>query len=162
MTPLPSTGRRLPCRSADGPRADRGSVTVLALGYLGVLLAALGVVVSATSLHLARSRLQALADVSALAAAEALDPALYYVPDLDRPLVPLSDASVRREVTALLERAPGGSEVAIGSGTGTDDGATAQVELVRRVRLPFPDLPGLRGPSVTVRAVAAARAEALP
>lgn len=57
---------------------DEGSVTVLTLGLVAVLLAALATVASATHVQLQRARLAHVADEVALAAADAIDLDVYY------------------------------------------------------------------------------------
>ena len=57
---------------------DRGSVMILSLGLLVVCVLAIGVVVDASSVFLARRSLQAQADSAALAGAQAIDVEAYY------------------------------------------------------------------------------------
>ena len=88
---------------------DDGQVMILALafGLLAILL--VGVVVSATAVHLERKRLLAVADLAALEAADAMDPARYY---RDEPVdaggspVTLTPADVSAAVESYLRTAP--------------------------------------------------------
>lgn len=57
---------------------DRGSVLILALGFLAVLLTAVAVVTDVTSMYLQRRALAALADGAALAGSQAVDLSSYY------------------------------------------------------------------------------------
>ena len=59
-------------------REDRGSVLIFTLGILVVCVLAVGVVVDASALFLARRSLQAQADSAALAGAQAVDVEAYY------------------------------------------------------------------------------------
>lgn len=129
-------------RAAHGParaarraagRDDDGQVLVLTLAYglLAILLVA--VVVSATAVHLERKRLLALADLAALEAADALDPAAYYAGATgdDTGPVTLTPSDVRAAVEAYLAAAPAARrfhDLTIVEAT-TDDGRTARVTL---------------------------------
>lgn len=57
---------------------DEGSVTVLTIGLIGVLLAAVVTVAAITHVQLQRARLAHVADETALAAADAIDLDAYY------------------------------------------------------------------------------------
>lgn len=151
---------------------------LLVLGYTVVVLLLVTVVAGATSVHLTRHRLMALADAAALDAADALDVPAFYatgVPATAVPAtgadpqaapfdpVPLSDASVRTSVTEYLAVAAplqGFPAPALGAGTGSPDGVTAQVTLTTTARIPLvsavlrPWAGGLRV-TVTARARAA-------
>lgn len=59
-------------------RSDQGSVLILSLGLIVVCVLAVGVVVDASALFLARRSLQAQADSAALAGAQAIDVEAYY------------------------------------------------------------------------------------
>ncbi len=59
---------------------DGGQVTILVIGFVVVALALVAVVVSATQVHLERTRLAALADLAALDAAGRVADASYYAP----------------------------------------------------------------------------------
>ncbi len=64
--------------SRDLRGGDDGQVTILLIGFVVVALALLAVVVSAAQLHLERTRLAALADLAALAAAEQVSDETYF------------------------------------------------------------------------------------
>lgn len=86
---------------------DDGQVMILALafGLLAILL--VGVVVSATAVHLERKRLLALADLAALEAADATDPARYYAgPPREGAPLTLTPDDVNAAVEAYLAEAP--------------------------------------------------------
>ena len=91
-----------------GAARDDGQVMILALafGLLAILL--VGVVVSATAVHLDRKRLLALADLAALEAADAMDHARYYTspPADDDAPVTLTPDDVRIAVEDYLQDAP--------------------------------------------------------
>ena len=57
---------------------DDGQVTVLVIGFVVVALALVAVVTSAAQVHLERTRLAALADLAALAAAERVSDEAYF------------------------------------------------------------------------------------
>jgi hypothetical protein len=86
-------------------RGDDGQVMLLAIGYAVIALLLITVVVTATGIHLERKRLLALADLTALQAADALDPAAYFSRGSGDELVVLGDAQVRAEVTDYLATA---------------------------------------------------------
>jgi uncharacterized membrane protein len=72
---------RIATRSSGNWRSggsDDGQVTVLVIGFVVVALAVVAVVVSATQVHLERTRLAALADLAALAAAERVSDEAYF------------------------------------------------------------------------------------
>jgi len=58
--------------------SDDGQVTILVIGFVVLALAVVAVVVSATQVHLERTRLAALADLAALAAAEGVSDEAYF------------------------------------------------------------------------------------
>ena len=66
--------------SSKGAGRDEGQVTILVIGFVVVALALVAVVVSATQVHLERTRLAALADLAALDAAGRVADAAYYAP----------------------------------------------------------------------------------
>ncbi len=86
-------------------RGDDGQVMLLAIGYAVIALLLVTVVVTATGIHLERKRLLALADLTALQAADALDPDAYFSRGSGDDLVVLGDAQVRAEVTDYLTTA---------------------------------------------------------
>ncbi|WP_129337502.1 pilus assembly protein TadG-related protein [Cellulomonas endophytica] len=132
--------RRL--RAGGGP--DEGRITLLALGFTLVAAALVLVVVAASSVHLERKRLLALADLVALDAADALAADAYYAGGLPDDGLPLSDAGVRAEVDAALDAAlVAGPEGAGGAGpvavlaARTLGGGAVEVRLAAVVAVPF-------------------------
>lgn len=131
---------------------DDGTILVLTLGFVGILLVMVGVVVDVSSVVLAKRGVASAADGAAVSAAQALDVGALYERGLGEQ-VPLAYADADSRVQAY----------AAGARTGQPglqlslalDGDTAVVEAVRVVRPPF----ALFGSGdVTVRAVARARA----
>jgi hypothetical protein len=133
------------------PEGDEGQVLLLILGYTLIVFLLITVVVSATAVHLARSRLVNLADAAALDAADSLDEPAYYdgttggAPGGSSPsglvgAVPLSDATVRRAVDGYLTVTPVSpslEDLTVGRPTGAPDARTAEVTLTARVRPPL-------------------------
>lgn len=122
-------------------RGDDGQVMLLSLafGLLAILL--VGVVVSATAVHLERKRLLALADLAALEAADAMDPGRYYAEPSGGAGAPISlrPEEVAAAVEAYLADAPGASrftdlEVLE---AGTEDGRTVVVTLRAVANVPL-------------------------
>lgn len=124
-------------------RDDEGHVTLLSIGYAVVALALVLTVVTATSVHLERKRLLALADGAALAAASALDEPTYFARQAagapDAAAVVLSDASVHAAVTEHLAAAPSSARLADVQvvEASTPDGRTAHVRLRALARPPL-------------------------
>lgn len=90
---------------------------ILALGWTVLAMLLLTAVVSASAVHLDRKRLVALADLTAVAAADAIDESAYYSPDRPAPAegasrVLLSDGSVRQAATDYLAGAAGSTGLA--------------------------------------------------
>ena len=116
------------------PRGDEGQVMLLSIAYGVLALLLVTAVVSATGIHLERKRLLALADLSALAAADAMDDPTYYAPTARDPgegLVRLTPASVREAVDDHLAASPSSTrltDVTVIEAT-TTDGRTARVTL---------------------------------
>lgn len=91
------------------PQGDDGQIMVLALGFAVLALLLVTVVVSATGMHLERKRLLALADLAALAAADAVADEQYFAPGAGAEGtggVPLTDATVRAAVQEYLAAHP--------------------------------------------------------
>lgn len=65
-------------RRMRGSDADRGSVMLLALGFIVICLLAVAVVVDASAMFLRHRSLQSVADGAALAGAQAIDLEAYY------------------------------------------------------------------------------------
>lgn len=123
-------------RAAGG---DDGQVLVLSLAYALLALLLVTAVASATSIHLERKRLLALADLAALDAADALDEAAYYGRDDDGDLVVLSDATVEASVEATLAASPAAArleDLRVAEAS-TPDGRTALVRLTAVARPPL-------------------------
>ncbi len=120
-------------RSAAGGDDD-GQIMLLSLGYAVLALLLVLAIVSASSVHLERKRLLALADLAALEAADSLDETSYYgradTPGTDS-LVRLSPESVRAAVDAHLVSSPASgrlSDLRVVDAT-TPDARTAEVTL---------------------------------
>ena len=117
-------------------RGDDGQVLLLSIAYGVIALLLVTVVVSASSIHIERKRLQALADSLAADAADAIDQGAFYRGELTGPgpgtALSLTDDGVRASVEdrlarhrALVQRFDG-LEVVDAS---TPDGRTADVTL---------------------------------
>ncbi len=109
--------RRLRPALGTGEESDEGQVMILALGWTVLAILLLTAVVSASAVHLDRKRLLALADLTAVAAADAIDEAAYYSPDRPAPAegetgLLLTDASVRRAATDYLTAAAPSTDLA--------------------------------------------------
>lgn len=127
------------CRAASATSGhDSGQVLWLTIGYVLVAIALVTVVVSATSVHLERKRLLALADLAALDAADAIDADGYYQRGAGQGLALLGDAQVRGEVVDYLTAAAADSRLEdltlVDVGT---DGRTATVTLRSVARPPL-------------------------
>ena len=125
-----------------GAGPDEGRILLLSLACALVAACLVLTVAAASAVHLQRKRLLAIADAAAADAADAVDRAAYYAPGARSagPGLPLSDASVRAAVVAYLDRSGARSELAglaVGRGTGTSDGRTAEVVLVARLAPPW-------------------------
>lgn len=132
------------------PRGDRGSLTVLTIGFTALAVLMLLVVVDLSVVFLARRDLVSLADGAAVSAAQRIDLAAFYAgagaeavpidPDqVEDAVAAFAEPGVRLEVVEVL---PGGDRV--------------RVVVSREVELPLGGLPGVQ--RVTVRAEAVARA----
>lgn len=111
-------------RTATG---ERGSVTVMTIGFLVVIGLLVAVVVNASSAYLQRQELADLTDGAALAAADGLDEAAFYA---DR-RIELDPAESRDLVAGYLAgRDVAGVDVAV-------EGDVVSVRLERIVDLPF-------------------------
>ena len=134
---------------------DEGSVLVLVLGFAGILLVLVGVVVDVSAVVLAKRGVASAADGAAVSAAQALDLGALYSGGLGE-AVPLSLAEARARVAAYEVHARTenpGLELAV-----RIEGRTAVVTGVRTVALPFP----FGGGPVRVQSVARARAPVTP
>jgi hypothetical protein len=83
---------------------QRGSMVPLIAGLAGLAIALMFVVVSATSLAIERHRLHALAEATALFAAESFDPGDLRMGSGEL-IVPLTNEGVRREAMRYLSSA---------------------------------------------------------
>jgi hypothetical protein len=120
-------------------RADDGQITLLVLVYTLIAFSLVAVVADITAVHLARTQLLDAADAAALDAADALTGATPYSAGLAGEAVPLTDQGVRDQAERYLSTyAPPSrlDRVALTGATGTQDGASATVQLAGRVRLP--------------------------
>jgi hypothetical protein len=117
-------------------RGDDGQVLLLSIAYGVIALLLVTVVVSASSIHIERKRLQALADSLAADAADAIDQGAFYRGELTGPgpgaALSLTDDGVRASVEdrlarhrALVQRFDGLVVV----DASTPDGRTADVTL---------------------------------
>jgi len=108
-------------------RGERGSITVMSIGFLLLLGALTVVVVDASAAFLQRQELNNLADGAALAAANGLDAAAFY----ERREVVLSQSDVR----SLVEQHISGSNARL---TGLEvAGDRVRVRLARPMDLPL-------------------------
>lgn len=82
---------------------DAGSITVMVLGFLGVLVMLITVVTGASSVFLSRRSLDAATDSAALAAASALDEAALY--DHTQGELPVDSVQAKRAVTDYVRAA---------------------------------------------------------
>jgi hypothetical protein len=145
------------------PEGESGRILLLTLGFVTVGLMLVGMVASATAVHLDRKELFDLADVLAAGAADAMPPERLYgnEPGQDA-VVTLTDADVRRSVTEYLGEHPGAAARLAGLRVveaSTPDGRTARVALAAVSHPPllrwFTDT---FGGGFTVQAVSSARA----
>ncbi|MCV2393745.1 pilus assembly protein TadG-related protein [Actinotalea sp. M2MS4P-6] len=108
---------------------DSGQILPLALAYGVLALLLITAVVSATSIHLERKRLLALADLAALSAADALDEDAYFSRDAGDDLVVLGEDEVTEQVTAYLTEAAPADLDDLALVAATTDGRTVTVTL---------------------------------
>nr|WP_297423220.1 pilus assembly protein TadG-related protein [uncultured Actinotalea sp.] len=138
---------------------------LLTLCYAVIALLLITVVASASSVHLERKRLLAVADQTALAAADSLGDDAYYgrgpTAGADRSLVVLTDASVRTAVEEHLARSPGASRLTALTVLGTStDGRTAEVTLGAVARPPLVSwVTAAWSDGIALRATSRARAD---
>lgn len=120
---------------------DAGQVLLLILVYALIAVALTTVVASASAVHLERKRLLALADATALDAADQLDERLFYTRGASPGAgLPLTDASVRASADAYVRLSGARTrfrDFAVHPATGTTDGRTASVTLVARAEPPL-------------------------
>jgi hypothetical protein len=162
-----SSGPRSSCpRRVCGGHRDDGQVLLLSIAYGVIALLLVTVVVSASSVHIERKRLQGLADSLAADAADAIDQGAFYRGELSEPVpgaaLSLTDDSVRASVEdslgrhrALVQR----FDALMLVDASTPDGRTAEVSLaavakpalISWVTAPWSD-------GITLRVTARARA----
>jgi hypothetical protein len=153
-------------QAADTGSREEGRILLLTAGLVALALMIVGMVASATAVHLDRKQLFDLADVLAADAADAMPPERFYTGETRRPeadgAVTLTDADVQRSVTEYLAAHPGAAsgldELRLVEAS-TPDGRTARVGLVATSRPPllrwFTDA---FGGGFTVSATSSARA----
>ena len=153
-----SVGRR---RRRLGAGRDRGQVSILILGLLGVVLLLVIGGVDVTAAQIARARLLDASDSAALEAANALDEVSAYSGGIGDSVV-VSNGTVERAVEDNLAARPmpyGISAWQVATGTGTTDGRTAVVVLQGTADLPMTGgLLAALGRSVTITVESRARA----
>lgn len=139
-------GTDLVTRQRHGPRRvpsgrDDGQVMLLTLCYAVIALLLVTVAASASSIHLERKRLLAVADQAALAAADSMSADTYYGrtgPAPDDGLVVLTDVAVREAVDQHLQRSPGAARLTgLAVVSTSTDGRTAEVTLGAVARPPL-------------------------
>lgn len=138
-------------------RDDSGSVLLLVIGFAGILLVLVAVVVDVSAVVLAKRAAASVADGAAISAAQSLDLETVYAVGLGDQLpldVDLARTRVARYAAQVGVSQPG-LQLAV-----EVQGRTAVVTVTRRLRLPL-RLPGFDG-TVDVRAAARARAPTLP
>lgn len=151
-SPVPGAVTGSMVAGRDSPRGDDGTILVLTLGFAGILLVVVGIVVNVSSVILAKRAVASAADGAALSAVQALDLDRLYAGGIGA-AVPLSpgEAATRVELyRADAARTQPGLRMTVRL-----DGDGAVVTAVRTVRPPFPVLG--TGP-VEVTSVARARA----
>ena len=148
-------------RRERGAGRDRGQVSILVLGLLGVVLLLVVGGVDVTAAQIARARLLDASDSAALEAANALDEAAAYSGGIGDSVV-VSNGTVERAVEENLGSRPmpyGISAWQVARGTGTTDGRTAVVVLRGTADLPMTGgLLAALGRSVTITVESRARA----
>ena len=148
-------------RRTRGAGRDRGQVSILILGLLGVVLLLVIGGVDVTAAQIARARLLDASDSAALEAANALDEAAAYSGGIGDSVV-VSNGTVERAVEDNLGARPmpyGISAWHVARGTGTTDGRTAVVVLQGTAELPMTGgLLAALGRSVTITVESRARA----
>jgi hypothetical protein len=114
---------------------DRGSVLLLTVGFLVVIVMAIGVVVDASSVFLQRRSLAALADGAALAGAQSIDEVAYYRRGAQAALRP-SVSQVRADVRDYL-RSSGAEREGVRVERIAVERGVVLVSLRRTARAPF-------------------------
>lgn len=147
--------------SAAAPRTarrdDSGSVLLLVIGFTGILLVLVAVVVDVSAVVLAKRAAASAADGAAVSAAQSLDLETVYAGGLGEQ-IPLDAGLAQARVASYAHRVSGsqpGLRLAV-----EIQARTAVVTATRRLQLPL-RMPGFSG-TVDVRAGARARAPTLP
>lgn len=148
------------------PDAEAGRILLLTAGCVAIALMLVGMVASATDVHLDRKHLYDIADILAADAADAMPPERFYTGGARAPseggVLTLTDADVERSVVAYLDAHPtaltGLDDVRVVEAS-TPEGRTARVGLAATSHPPllrwFTDA---FGGGFTVRATSSARA----
>ncbi|WP_144018982.1 pilus assembly protein TadG-related protein [Demequina sp. NBRC 110056] len=142
------------------PAGDAGSVSLFTLGWIVVALLAIAVLVGATQVHLARTRLVNLADELAIAALNDTLRDAYESAEAGDVGLTLDDRALASAVAERLASADARDwirEVRVVE-VGSEDDATVEVVLRRTVLPLVPDADWLSGAGVTVTATGSARA----
>ncbi len=113
------------------PTGDEGAIAILVLCYVVIAASLILVVTAATSVHLERKRLLAVADAAALDAADEVSPDSYLRTGIGgSDVVPLTDDSVQNSVRGYLHATPTGlHDLQVVAPTGAPGGRTAEVTL---------------------------------
>lgn len=129
---------------ADDPQPDAGRILLLTLAFGVFALSLVGVVVSATAVHLDRTRLADLADLLAADAAQAVSERRLYAGEAPRDprpgtgLLVLDDDGVAAAVRAYLAEHPAAApEGVVVTGATSPDGRSARVSLSAPSRPPL-------------------------
>lgn len=131
---------------------DDGQILPLAIGYSVVALAVIFLCVAISSLYLTEKRLYALADSTALAAADSFRPDV-----TGGPKVVLTDRGVRRSAREYLTRvhaSAGFDDLRLGGATGSPDGRNARVTLAATWHPPLVSAFVPSGVSIDVTSIA--------
>lgn len=120
-----------------GRRSDDGQIALLVLCFVTIAASLILVVVAASSVHLERKRLVALADAVALDAADDTSPDIYLREGLiEGEGVALTDESVRASARAFLADS-GARGVQVADPTGAPTGRAAVVTLTTTAQPPL-------------------------
>lgn len=141
-----------PHSGPDGDRSDAGQILPLAIGFSAIALAVIFLCVAISSLYLTEKQLYALADSTALAAADSFRPDV-----TGGPRVVLTDAGVRRSARDYLSRVRASDRfdrLRIGAATGSPDGHGARVTLHATWHPPLLSIFVPRGVPVDVTSIA--------
>lgn len=144
-----------------GRDPEAGQIGLLALGYLVIVLSLLVVVVDIGAVHLARTRVQDVADAVALDVADAVDEAALYRDGVDD-VLPVDGPAALEAARQALRRQPRPASIAqweIGDRTGAAPDGGVVVAVRATIRPPLTGgLVAATGADVTVGATARAQA----